>query len=31
MTGQPEHVPPLAKKAIPEFAQHGYQACWHGR
>lgn len=26
MTGQPEHVPPLAENAIPEVAQHGYQA-----
>ena len=26
MTGQPEHVPPLAENAIPEAAQHGYQA-----
>lgn len=26
MTGQPEHVPPLAEDAIPEVPQHGYQA-----
>jgi nucleotidyltransferase AbiEii toxin of type IV toxin-antitoxin system len=26
MTGQPEHVPPLAANAIPEAVQHGYQA-----
>jgi hypothetical protein len=26
MTGQPEHVPPLAENSIPEVAQHGYQA-----
>lgn len=26
MTGQPEHVPPLAENAIPEVDQHGYQA-----
>jgi hypothetical protein len=26
MTGQPEHVPPLAANAIPEVAQHGYRA-----
>lgn len=26
MTGKPEHVPPLAENAIPEVAQHGYQA-----
>jgi Nucleotidyl transferase AbiEii toxin, Type IV TA system len=26
MTGQPEHVPPLAENAIPEVSQHGYQA-----
>jgi hypothetical protein len=26
MTGLPEHVPPLAENAIPEVAQHGYQA-----
>ena len=26
MTGQPQHVPPLAENAIPEVAQHGYQA-----
>lgn len=26
MTGQPEHVPPLARDAIPGVAQHGYQA-----
>ena len=26
MTGQPEDVPPLARGAIPEVAQHGYKA-----
>jgi len=26
MTGQPEHVPPLARDAIPGVAQHGYNA-----
>jgi Nucleotidyl transferase AbiEii toxin, Type IV TA system len=26
MTGRPEHVAPLAANAIPEVAQHGYQA-----
>jgi hypothetical protein len=26
MTGQPEHVPPLARNTIPEAAQHGYNA-----
>ena len=26
MTGRPEHVRPLAENAIPEVAQHGYQA-----
>jgi hypothetical protein len=26
MTGQPEYVPPLARNAIPEAAQHGYNA-----
>jgi hypothetical protein len=26
MTGQPEHVSPLAENATPEVIQYGYQA-----
>lgn len=26
MTGQPEHVPPLARVAMPDIEQHGYRA-----
>lgn len=26
MTGQPEHVPPLARIALPDVSQHGYRA-----
>lgn len=26
MTGEPEDVPPLARRALPDFSQHGYRA-----